>query len=78
MSEEKEFLELEQRQKELDEREKQLEEKENQLKQKENKLTMVKYNLYEKINVSLHTMNIVVAVIAIALMVAIVVGVVQR
>lgn len=70
--------ELEQRMQELEEREKALEEKESELKQKESKFTGAKYNLYSHINVSLKTMNIVVAVIAIALVLAIVAGVIYR
>lgn len=70
--------ELEQRIQELEEREKALEEKEIELKQKESKFTGPKYNLYSHINVSLKTMNIVVAVIAVALVIAIVAGVIYR
>ena len=55
-----------------------LEEKEIELKQKESKFTGAKYNLYSHINVSLKTMNIVVAVIAAALVIAIVAGVIYR
>ena len=58
--------ELEQRIQELEEREKALEEKEIELKQKESKFTGAKY------------MNIVVAVIAVALVIAIVAGVIYR
>ena len=63
--------ELEQRIHELEEREKALEEKEIAF-------TGAKYNLYSHINVSLKTMNIVVAVIAVALVVAIAAGVIYR
>ena len=55
-----------------------LEEKEIELKQKESAFTGAKYNLYSHINVSLKTMNIVVAVIAVALVVAIAAGVIYR
>lgn len=70
--------ELEQRIHELEEQEKALEEKEIELKQKESAFTGAKYNLYSHINVSLKTMNIVVAVIAVALVVAIAAGVIYR
>ncbi|WP_337603750.1 hypothetical protein [Anaerotignum lactatifermentans] len=69
---------LEQRLQALEERERALEEKETELKQRESKFTGAKYNLYSHINVSLKTMNIVVAVIAIALVLAIVAGVIYR
>lgn len=69
---------LEQRIQALEERERALEEKETELKQRESKFTGAKYNLYSHINVSLKTMNIVVAVIAIALVLAIVAGVIYR
>lgn len=70
--------ELHQRMQELEEREKALEEKESKLQKAEDRITRAKYNLYERIDVSLNTMNIVVAVIAIALVVAIVVGIMYR
>lgn len=69
---------LEQRLQALEERERALEEKETELKQRESKFTGAKYNLYSRINVSLKTMNIVVAVIAVALVVAIAAGVIYR
>lgn len=69
---------LEQRLQALEERERALEEKETELKQRESKFTGAKYNLYSHINVSLKTMNIVVAVIAIALVLAIEAGVIYR
>ncbi len=69
---------LEQRLQALEERERALEEKETELKQRESKFTGAKYNLYSHINVSLKTMNIVVGVIAAALVIAIVAGVIYR
>lgn len=67
--------ELQQRMQELEDREKALDEKESKLQKAEDKLTRAKYNLYEHIDVSLHTMNIIVAVIAVALVIAILVGI---
>ncbi len=81
MSESKESLnqeELQQRMQELEQREKVLEEKESKLKKAEDRITKAKYNLYERIDVSLNTMNIVVAVISLALVAAIVIGIIYR
>ena len=69
---------LEQRDKELEEREKELEEKENKLKKAEDKISRAKYNLYEHIDVSLETMNKIVVILAVALAIAVVVGIVYR
>lgn len=69
---------LEQRAKELEEREKELEEKENKLKKAEDKIVRAKYNLYERIDVSLETMNKIVVILAAALAIAVLVGIVYR
>ncbi|MCD8036353.1 MAG: hypothetical protein LUE88_03085 [Clostridiales bacterium] len=70
--------ELAQKQAELEQKEKELEEKYKNYKSLDEKVVGVKESIYSHINVSLKTMNIVVAVLAIALVVCIVVGIATR
>lgn len=70
--------ELEEKQRQLEEREKELDEKESVLHKAEDRITKAKYNLYDRIDVSLGTMNKVVAVIAIALVIALIAGIIYQ
>ena len=69
----------------IEEKEAQLAQKEAQLQEREQKLSILeaavtgaKYNLYDKINVSLRTMDIFIAVVVVALAVAIIAAVITR
>lgn len=65
---------LEEKQRELEEKEKALGKKESLLKKAEENITKKKHNLYSKIDVSLNTMDRVIAVLAIAAVMVLFVG----
>ena len=69
----------------IEEKEAQLDQKEAELKEREQKLSILeaavtgaKYNLYDRIKVSVRTMDIFIAVVAVALVVAIIAAVITR
>ena len=70
--------ELEEKQRKLEERERELDEKESTLHKAEDRIAKAKYSLYDRIDVSLGTMNKVVAVLAIALVIALIIGIIYR
>lgn len=70
--------ELEEKQRRLEERERELDEKASKLHKAEDAIAKAKYSLYDRIDVSLGTMNKVVAVLAVSLVIALVVGIVYR
>lgn len=70
--------ELEQKQQELEARERELAEKESLIKKAEEHITKAKYSLYDKIDVSLGTMDKVIGVVALALVAAIIYAVASR
>ena len=67
--------ELDQREAELKEREQTVEKKERELSMMEASIVGAKYNLYERVNVSLGTMNVVVGGIAVVLVVTLLVAI---
>ena len=70
--------ELEKRKEELDKRERELDRKERKHNSLDEKVIGVKENIYSHINVSLKTMDRVVAVLAVVLVVCIAVGILTR
>ena len=70
--------ELEKRKEELDKRERELDRKERKLNSLDEKVIGVKENIYSHINVSLKTMDRVVAVLAVVLVLCIAVGILTR
>lgn len=69
---------LEQKQQELEAKERELAEKESTIKKAEERIAKAKYNLYDKIDVSLGTMDKVIGVVAIALVGAIIYAIISR
>lgn len=71
-------LSLEEREAQLAQKEAQLQEKEQHLSVLEAAVTGAKYNLYDRIHVSLRTMDLFIGVVVVALVVAIIAAVVTR
>ncbi len=69
---------LERKQQELELKEKELSEKESMIKKAEERIAKAKYNLYDKIDVSLGTMDKVIGIVALALVAAILYAIVGR
>lgn len=69
---------LEEKQQELETKERALAEKESLIKKAEERIAKTKYNLYDKIDVSLDTMNKVVGVVALSLIAVMIYAVVSR
>ncbi|WP_352400323.1 hypothetical protein [Anaerotignum sp.] len=69
---------LEQKQQEIELKEKELAEKESMIKKAEDRIAKAKYNLYDKIDVDLSTMDKMIGVVALALVAAILYAIVSR
>lgn len=70
--------ELAQKEQELAEKEKELAQKESMIQKAEERITNAKYSLYDRIDVSLGTMNRVVTILTVVLVVAILYGIIAR
>ncbi|WMI80988.1 hypothetical protein [Anaerotignum sp. MB30-C6] len=71
-------VELEEKQQELEAKERELAEKESMIKKAEECMTKAKYNLYDKIDVSLGTMDKIISVVALSLVAVIIFAVLSR